>query len=126
MIPPRKNGAGVVLVHYQTIEEVAPEDVGRLKILMKGLRRAGIRMGLWRKSDLLLGLEPAGAVWGYGRAKCEEEIRRLMAAVTMFSRTIPWITWVVYVEGNGGEVMLRNGKCIAYQSFRWVNVSKET
>ncbi|MEM2874680.1 MAG: hypothetical protein QW567_01455 [Candidatus Hadarchaeales archaeon] len=103
----------MVLVHYQTMEEVGPGELRTLRGLVKHLRRFGVNMRLWRKSDLLCGLRPAGARWGHVRARCEEEIRRTIAAISLLSRALPGITWSVYVEGNGGELMLRNGRCVA-------------
>ena len=101
----------MVLVHYGTLEEVGPSELRRLMSLRKELRRRGLRLRLWRKSDIIDGLEPAGARWGHVRARSEQEIHRAVTAISLLSRATPEITWTVYVEGNSGEIMLRGGRC---------------
>jgi len=106
-----------MLIHYQTLEKVEPEELQKLKNMGKKLMKTGLRVKLWRKSDIFWGLEPAEARWGYAKARYEDEIHRWVSAISELSRVTPKLTWAVYVEGNGGETLLRGGRCIAQRQI---------
>ena len=102
------------LIHYQTLEAVGREDLralGRIKDQFNERRSFFDRIKLWRKSDILDGLEPEDARWGFTRVRGEEDRLKVIMAIRRLSHATPRLTWVVYDEGNGGgEIVLRGGK----------------
>lgn len=103
-------------IHYQTLEPVTPQELGRLRALVKRLnagRRGGARLKLWKKSDILDCLEPREALWGFIRAsnKCERAF--VLQALKQLSLVAPRLTWVIYDEnGRKQEVLLKEGKLL--------------
>ena len=72
------------------------------------------RIKLWRKSDILEGLEPKGARWGFTRLRGNEDRLKVILTIRRLSQATPRLTWVVYDEGNSGrEVVLRGGRPVA-------------
>jgi hypothetical protein len=104
------------LIHYQTLEAVGKEEfraLCRIRDQFNERRSFLDRIKLWRKSDILEGLEPRNARWGFTRACSKEERSKVILALRQLSRATPHLTWVVYEEGNGGEVLLRGGRPVA-------------
>jgi len=105
------------LVHYQTLEAVEPEELQRLlriKTKFNEDRSFWERIKLWRKSDILQGLEPSGARWGFTRARDDEDKLKVFKTIREMSRTTPRLTWILYEESNGGkEVVLKGGVPVA-------------
>ena len=104
------------LVHYQTLETVNPEELQALRAIKEGFNeRRGFweRIKLWRKSDILDGLEPRGARWGFTRVRDDEDRLRVVLAMRRMSQATPRLTWVLYDEGDGGkEVVLKGGRSV--------------
>jgi len=116
--PPRKGSAGKLkLIHYQTLEAVGQEELQtlrRIKDRFNERRSFFDRIKLWRKSDILEGLKPKGARWGFTRVRGEQDWLQVILTIRGLSQATPRLTWVVYDEGNGGrEVMLRGGRPVA-------------
>lgn len=105
------------LIHYQTLETVGPEELRALRALKEEFnsqRSFNERIKLWRKSDILEGLEPRDARWGFTQVRNDEERLRVVLLVQRMSAATPKLTWVLYDEGNGGrEVVLKGGKPVA-------------
>ena len=105
------------LIHYQTLEAVDPEELRALRALKEEFnsqRSFKERIKLWRKSDILEGLEPRDARWGFTQVRNDEEKLRVILAVQRMSAATPRLTWVLYDEGDGGrEVVLKGGKPVA-------------
>lgn len=105
------------LIHYQTLEAVAPEELRRLvriKAKFNEDRCFWERIKLWRKSDILERLKPNGARWGFTRARDDKDRLRLVLTLREMSQATPRLTWVMYDEGNGGkEVVLKGGTAVA-------------
>ena len=105
------------LIHYQTLETVGPEELRALRALKEEFnsqRSFNERIKLWRKSDILEGLEPRDARWGFTQVRNDEEKLRVILAVQRMSAATPKLTWVLYDEGDGGrEVVLKGGKPVA-------------
>ena len=105
------------LIHYQTLEAVCPEELRALQALKEEFnaqRSFNERIKLWRKSDILEGMEPRDARWGFTQVRSHEERLRVALTVRRMSAATPRLTWVLYDEGDGGrEVMLKGGKLVA-------------
>jgi hypothetical protein len=104
------------LIHYQTLEAVGKEELRtmcRIRDRFNERRSFLNRIKLWRKSDILEGLEPRDARWGFTRACSKEERSKVILALRQLSQATPHLTWVVYEERNGGEVLLRGGRPVA-------------
>ncbi len=105
------------LIHYQTLEDVGEEELRlllRIKSKFNEDRGFWDRIKLWRKSDILNGLEPSDARWGFTRAKDGDDRRRLILAIRNMSKTTPRLTWVLYDDNNGGkEIVLKGGVTVA-------------
>jgi len=105
------------LIHYQTLEAVGPDELQALRALKEEFnaqRAFNERIKLWRKSDILEGMEPRDARWGFTRVRDDEERLRVVLTVRRMSVATPRLTWVLYDEGDGGrEVVLRGGKPVA-------------
>ncbi len=105
------------LIHYQTLETVGPEELRALRAI-KGefnARRAfSERIKLWRKSDILEGMEPRGARWGFTRVRDDKDRLRIVLTIRRMSQATPRLTWLLCDEGDGsGEVVLKGGKPVA-------------
>jgi hypothetical protein len=105
------------LIHYQTLEPVGPEELQALKRIKERFNEGlGFwkRIKLWRKSDILEGLEPQESRWGFTQVQDEEERLRVLLTLKRMSEVAPGITWVVYDEGNGGtELIIRAGRVVS-------------
>lgn len=105
------------LVHYQTIEAVGREELQALRHIQNQFnehRSFQERIKLWRKSDILMGLVPEDARWGFARVRGEEDRLHVLLTLIHMSQATPQLTWVLYDEGNGGgEVVLRSGRRVA-------------
>jgi len=105
------------LIHYQTLETVAPEELRALRAIKEefNVRRAfSERIRLWRKSDILEGMEPCGARWGFTRVRDDEDKLRIVLTVRRMSQATPHLTWLLCDEGDGNrEVVLKGGKPVA-------------
>ncbi|HID60806.1 MAG TPA: hypothetical protein EYP46_02970 [Hadesarchaea archaeon] len=105
------------LVHYQTLEAVAGEELQALQRIRSRFnehRSFVERIKLWRKSDILEELEPKDARWGFSRLHGDKDKPQLLSTLRRMSRATPRLTWVLYDEDNGGEeVMLRGGRRVA-------------
>jgi hypothetical protein len=105
------------LIHYQTLEAVCPEELRALRALKEEFntqRSFNERIKLWRKSDILEGMEPRDARWGFTQVRNHEERLRVALAVRRMSAATPRLTWVLYDDGDGGrEVMLKGGRHVA-------------
>ncbi len=105
------------LIHYQTLEAVCPEELRALRALKEEFnaqRSFNERIKLWQKSDILEGMEPRDARWGFTRVRNHEERLRVALTVRRMSVATPRLTWVLYDEGDGGrEVMLKGGRPVA-------------
>lgn len=105
------------LIHYQTLEAVTPEELRALRAIKEQFnvgRSFSERVKLWRKSDILEGLEPLGARCGFTRVRDDEDRLLIISAIRQISAATPRLTWLLYDEGNGGrEIMLRGGKRVA-------------
>jgi hypothetical protein len=116
--PSLKASAGKLqLIHYQTLEAVGQEELRalcRIKDRFNEHRNFFDRIKLWRKSDILEGLEPKGARWGFTRAHGEQDRLKVILTIRRLSQATPRLTWIVYDEGNGGrEFVLRGGRPVA-------------
>ncbi len=103
------------LIHYQTLEAVTPEELKVLRAIKERFNaEKGFdeRIKLWRKDDILACLEPREARWGF-TAVADSERERVVRAIERMSVATPHLTWVLYEEGNGGEIVLRGGKPVA-------------
>jgi hypothetical protein len=105
------------LIYYQTLETVGPEELRALRAIKEEFnaqRAFSERIKLWRKSDILEGLEPRDARWGFTRVRGDEERLRVVSAIHQMSAATPRLTWLLYDEGDGGrEVVLKGGKLVA-------------
>jgi len=105
------------LVHYQTLEPLRDEELRalqRIKERYNENRGFWERIKLWRKGDILEGLEPADSRWGYTRVRTEAERQRLLLTLRRMSEATPGTTWIIYDEGNGGsELLLRGGRVVS-------------
>jgi hypothetical protein len=116
--PSHKAPAGrMKLIHYQTLESIGPEEfqaLRRIKEQFNEGRGFWKRIKLWRKSDLLEGLEPRESRWGFTRIEDEQERLRLLLTIKRMSEATPGVTWVVYDESNGGtELVIRAGRVVS-------------
>jgi len=104
------------LIHYQTLETVGPEELRALRAIKEefNARRAfNERIKLWRKSDILEGMEPRGARWGCTRVRDNEDRLRIVLTVRRMSQATPNLTWLLCDEDNGGrEVVLKGGRLV--------------
>lgn len=104
------------LVHYQTLEAVGTEELQtlcRIRGWFNESRSFFDRVKLWRKSDIMDGLKPKDARWGFTRTRDEEDRSQLLSVIRRMSQATPHLTWVVYDDGNGGEFVLRGGRQVA-------------
>ncbi len=105
------------LVHYQTLEAVGQEELQALRHIKNQFnehRSFWERIKLWRKSDILMGLVPEDARWGFARARDGEDRLQMLSTIRRMSQATPHLTWVLYDESNGGEeVVLRSGRRVA-------------
>lgn len=105
------------LIHYQTLEPVAKSELRVLRRVKDGFNEGRCfwgRIKLWRKSDIVDGLEPRESRWGFTRVQDEEERLRVLLTLKRMSQMSPDVTWVVYDEGNGGgELVLRAGRVVS-------------
>ena len=112
---PRRNcpAGNLRLIHYQTLEPVKNGDLqilSRVKSKFNEDRNFWERLKLWRKSDILEGMEPSEARWGFTRPRDEGDRQRVILAVREMSRATPRLTWLLYEDGNGGkETVLKGG-----------------
>lgn len=102
------------LVYYQTVETVGPEELRALRAI-KGKFNAGRsfseRIKLWRKGDILEGMEPRDARWGFTQVRDEEEKFRVISAIREMSAATPSLTWLLYDEDdNHGGLVIKGGK----------------
>jgi hypothetical protein len=106
----------VRLIHYQTLEPLREEELQALRRIKEQYnenRGFWERIKLWRKGDILSGLEPQDSRWGYTRVRNEEDRQRLLLTLKRMSEATPNTTWIVYDDGDGGsELLLRGGKVI--------------
>jgi hypothetical protein len=104
------------LIHYCSLEPLDQEDLQRIAKIKEdynGERSFWDRIKLWRKSDIIDGLEPAEARWGFTRVRSEDERKRLMLALARISQVTPHVTWIIFDDGNGGgEILMRAGKVL--------------
>ncbi len=64
------------LIHYQTLEPVNPEELRALSQIRNEYnagRAFNEKIKLWRKSDILDGIEPKDARWGFVRVQSDDE-----------------------------------------------------
>ncbi|MEW6222940.1 MAG: hypothetical protein AB1476_06560 [Candidatus Hadarchaeota archaeon] len=105
------------IVHYQTLEPVGSEDLAAIRRIREGFNDGkGFwdRIKLWRKSDVLEGLQPRESRWGFTRAKSEKGKLALLGTLQRISEATPGLTWVIYDDGNGGkELILKGGRAVA-------------
>jgi hypothetical protein len=105
------------LIHYQTLEPLGEEELRSIRKIKEEFNEGkGFwdRIKLWRKADILEGLEPEDSRWGYTRIQREEDRQAVLLTLKRMSEATPQTTWVVYDEGNGGvELVLRGGKVIS-------------
>ena len=101
------------MIHYQTLEPVRNDDLqilSRIRSKFNEDRNFWERLKLWRKSDILEGLEPSEARWGFTRPRDDGDRLRIVTAIKEMSRVTPRLTWVLYEDGNGGkEIVLKGG-----------------
>lgn len=103
------------LIHYQTLEAVAPEELMALQEIAEEFNAQvpDARIRLWRKDQILACMRPAKARWGFtsvGNGEREHVLR----AIEQMSVAAPRLTWVLYEEGNGDrELVLRAGRAVA-------------
>ncbi len=105
------------LIHYQTLEAVDLEELQALRAVKAQFneqRSFWGRIKLWEKSDILAGLEPKGARWGFTRVRDDHDRLQVVLTIRRMSQVTPRLTWVLYDEGDGGkEVVLRGGRHVA-------------
>ena len=74
-------------------------------------RGFGERIKLWRKADIVEGMEPGDARWGFTQARDEGEKLRVISTIRKMSAATPRLTWLIYDEENSGkEFTLKGGK----------------
>ena len=94
------------LVHYQTLEAVNPEELRALQAIKERFNEQRDFWGkikLWRKADILEGLEPSGARWGFTRVSSDAERQQVLSTIRRMSEATPRLTWLIYDEANGGK-----------------------
>jgi hypothetical protein len=105
------------LIHYQTLEAVGPDELQALRVVkgeFNAQRAFNERIKLWRKSDILDGMEPRDARWGFTRARDDEDRLLVVLTVRRMSAATPRLTWLLYDDGDGGrEVVIKAGKPVA-------------
>jgi hypothetical protein len=104
------------LLHYQTLEAVESGELELLKWIAReynALQSSRKRIKLWRKGDILGCLEPQEARWGFTEVQDDGQRWRFMKTLEKMSLAAPRLSWVIYEEGNGGELVLRGGELIA-------------
>jgi hypothetical protein len=104
------------LIHYQTLEPVVKEELQSIRRVREPFnegRGYWKRIKLWKKSDILEGLEPQESRWGFTQVEDDEERLRVLLTIKRMSEVAPRVTWIVYDEGNGGgELVLKAGKIV--------------
>jgi len=104
------------LLHYQTLEAVESAELELLRWIAREyntLRSPKKRIKLWRKGDILGCLEPQEARWGFTEVRSDDQRWRVMKTLDKMSLAAPRLSWVIYEEGNGGELVLRSGELVA-------------
>ena len=105
------------LIHYQTLETVGPEELRALRAIKEEFnaqRTFSERIKLWRKSDILDGMEPRGARWGFTRVQDDWDRLRIVLTVRRMSQATPHLTWLLCDEDDSSrEVVLKGGKPVA-------------
>ena len=105
------------LIHYQTLETVGPEELRALRVIKEEFnaqRTFSERIKLWQKSDILEGMVPRGARWGFTRVRDDEDRLRIVLTIRCMSWATPHLTWLLCDEGDGSrEVVLKGGKPVA-------------
>ena len=104
-------------VHYQTREAVAREELQTLRAIKEQFnagRSFNGRIKLWRKADILEGMEPGDARWGFTQVRDKGEKLLVISTIRKMSAATPRLTWLLYDEGNcGREFVLKGGKSVA-------------
>jgi hypothetical protein len=104
-------------LHYQTLEPVGTEELGTIRRIRERFNDGkGFweRIKLWKKSDIVNGLEPQDSRWGFSRVRGERARLQLLQVIGRMSRATPSLTWVVYDDGDGGrELVIRGGRPVA-------------
>jgi hypothetical protein len=104
------------LLHYQTLEAVESAELELLRWIAREYntpRSPRKRIKLWRKGDILSCLEPQEARWGFTEVQGDDQRWRIMKTLEKMSLAAPRLSWVIYEEGNGGELVLRGGELVA-------------
>jgi hypothetical protein len=104
------------LLHYQTLEAVESGELELLRWIVSehnARQSSRQRIKLWRKGDILSCLEPQEARWGFTEVQDEEQRWRVMKTLEKMSLAAPRLSWVIYEEGSGGELVLRGGELVA-------------
>lgn len=118
------------LIHYLSLDPLDEEDIQRIAKIKEeynGEKSFWDRIKLWKKSDIIDGLEPGGARWGFTRVRSDAERAKLMNALKKISEVTPQTTWVVFDDGDGGkEIMLRGGKIICESRLRSFSDNNES
>ena len=79
------------MIHYQTLEPVRNDDLqilSRIRSKFNEDRNFWERLKLWRKSDILEGLEPSEARWGFTRPRDDGDRLRIVTAIKEMSRVL--------------------------------------
>jgi hypothetical protein len=103
------------LLHYQTLEAVESGELEFLKWIAReynALRSLKKCIKLWRKGDILSCLESQEARWGFTDVQDDDQRWRVMKTLEKMSLAAPRLSWVIYEEGNGGELVLRGGELV--------------
>jgi len=103
------------LLHYQTLEAVESGELEFLKWIAREynvLRSLKKCIKLWRKGDILSCLEPQEARWGFTDVQDDDQRWRVIKTLEKMSLAAPRLNWVIYEEGNGGELVLRGGELV--------------
>ncbi len=104
------------LLHYQTLEAVESSELELLRWIAREYnapRSPEKRIRLWRKGDILSCLEPQEARWGFTEVRGDDQRWRVMKILEKMSLAAPRLSWAIYEEGNGGELLLRGGELVA-------------
>jgi len=100
------------LIHYQTLEAVAPEELVALQELAEEFnaqRPLDERIRLWRKDQILACMRPAKARWGFTSVENGGR-EHVLRAIEQMSAAAPRLTWVLYEEGNGDQELVLRGR----------------
>ena len=102
----------MMLVHYQTLEAVTPKEFEVLKRIAERFnegRNFREKIRFWRKSDILAGLTPSNARWGFTRVFSDVERQHVLSTIRRMSKATPRLTWMIYESNGGKEIVLRGG-----------------